>query len=167
MKIRWRILLKLLAAAVLLLLIVGFGVPYLSAEKYSERLRGSLARALGREVEFRTALKFNVFRGPGFSVDNVVIHEDPSIGMEPIAYVDSMDVRPSLWSLLGGRFVIASIRLQGAHLNLTKSGPAADPGRWNFLSFVNRSVMRRCPPPFTSAMAASTSNSGRTSRLST
>ena len=52
---------------------------------------------------------------------------------------------PSIWSLLGGRFVIDSIRLDGASINLTKSGPAAEPGRWNFSSFVNRSVMSRAP----------------------
>jgi len=39
-------------------------------------------------------------------VEDVVIHEDPAIGAEPIAYMDSMDVRPSIWSLLGGRFVV-------------------------------------------------------------
>src|ERR1019366_1742377 len=85
--------------------------------------------------------KFSLFKGPGFSVDDVVIHEDPSIGAEPIAYMDSLDIRPSIWSLLGGRFVVDSIGLEGAHINLTKS----DSGNWNFLSFVNRSVMSAAP----------------------
>ena len=34
----------------------------------------------------------------------------------------ALEVPPSLWSLLGGRFVIASIRLDGASINLTKTG---------------------------------------------
>ena len=88
-----------------------------------------------------SAVKFSLFKGPGFSVDDVVIHEDPAIGAEPIAYMDSLDVRPSIWSLLGGRFVVDSIGLEGAHINLTKSGS----GNWNFLSFVNRSVMSAAP----------------------
>ena len=54
--------------------------------------------------------------------------------------------RPGFWALLGGRFVIASIRLEGASINLAKSGPASEWGRWNFASLVNRSVMRAAPP---------------------
>ncbi len=96
-------------------------------------------------MEFRGPVRFSLFSGPGFSVDDVVIHEDPSIGLEPIAYMDTMTVRPSLWSLAGGRFVVASIKLDGASVNLAKSGPAAEWGRWNFASLVNRSVMSRAP----------------------
>jgi len=145
MRIRPRTIFRLLGALVALLLVVGFGAPFLSADQYAARLRHSLSRALGREVEFRQGVKFNLFRGPGFSADDVVIHEDPAIGMEPMAYVDSVDVRPSIWSLLGGRFVISSIRLEGATINLTKSGAPSDAGRWNFMSFVNPSVMSAAP----------------------
>jgi len=56
-----------------------------------------------------------------------------------------MEVVPSIWSLLGGRFVIAAIRLDGASINLTKSGPASEWGRWNFSSIVNPSVIRTAP----------------------
>jgi hypothetical protein len=141
MKVRASTVFKLLGAGLGLWLVVGLFAPYVNATPYADRLRGSLSRALGRRVEFRQAVRFSLFKGPGFSVDDVVIHEDPAIGMEPIAYMDTMDVRPSIWSLLGGRFVIASIRLEGAHINLTKS----DSGNWNFLSFVNRSVMSAAP----------------------
>ena len=81
-------------------------------------------------------------------MDNVTIYEDPSIGMEPMVYIQepgSMEVAPSIWSLLGGKFVIASIRLDGASINLTKSGPASEWGRWNFSSIVNPSVIRTAP----------------------
>ena len=132
---------KGIGLAAVVWLLVGLGAPYISATPYSDRLRGSLSRALGRQVEFRSAVKFSLFKGPGFSVDDVVIHEDPAIGAEPIAYMDSIDIRPSIWSLLGGRFVVDSIGLEGAHINLTKS----DSGNWNFLSFVNRSVMSAAP----------------------
>ena len=145
MRIRPRTVFRLLGALVVLLLVVGFGAPYLNADQYAARLRNSLSRALGREVDLPEGVKFNLFKGPGFSADNVVIHEDPAIGMEPIAYVRSVKVRPSIWSLLGGKFVVASIRLEGATINLTKTGAASDAGRWNFLSFVNRSVMSAVP----------------------
>ncbi len=141
MRIRPRTIFRLLGALVVLLLVVGFGAPFLNADQYAARLRSSLSRALGREVELPEGVRFNLFKGPGFSADNVVIHEDPAIGMEPMAYVDTVDVRPSIWSLLGGKFVVSSIRLEGATINLTKS----DAGRWNFLSFINRSVISAAP----------------------
>jgi hypothetical protein len=56
-----------------------------------------------------------------------------------------MEVVPSIWSLLGGRFEIASIRLDEASINLTKSGPASEWGRWNFSSFINPSLIRTAP----------------------
>ncbi|MGD0496863.1 MAG: hypothetical protein ABSC23_00340 [Bryobacteraceae bacterium] len=150
MKIRARIALKILGAAALLLLAAGVAAPYLSADRYGERLRASLERALGgnRRVEIGK-VHFNLFKGPGFSVDSVTIHEDPAIGAEPVVYIlpdsGSLEVTPSLWSLLGGRFVISSIRLEGASINLSKSGPASQWGRWNFASFVDRSIMSSAP----------------------
>ena len=141
MKIPAGAIFKGVGAAAAVWLVVGLGAPYVNADPYAERLRGSLSRALGRQVEFRSAVKFSLFKGPGFSVDDVVIHEDPAIGAEPIAYMDTITVRPSIWSLLGRRFVVDSIGLEGAHINLAKS----DSGNWNFLSFVNRSVMSAAP----------------------
>ena len=48
---------------------------------------------------------FNLFKGPGFSVDNVMIYEDPAIGMEPVVYVRPAPWRSrrGIWSLLGGQ----------------------------------------------------------------
>jgi len=146
MRIPFRTLLKLTGAAVGLILIAGIAVPYLTADQFGERLRASLERALGRQVELGT-VRFSVFKG-GFSVDTVIIHEDPSIGIEPVAYIErdgGFEVVPSIWSLLGGRFVIASIRMENASINLTKSGPASEWGRWNFASFVNPSTIRIAP----------------------
>ncbi len=141
-----RKVLKIAGSAVALLLVAGIAAPYFTADRYGERLRHSLQRALGRRVEFQGSVRYSLFNGPGLSVDRVIIHEDPSIGSEPIAYVDGgMEMRPSIWSLLGGRFVIASIRLTDASINLTKSGPADQFGRWNFASFINRSVMSSAP----------------------
>jgi hypothetical protein len=143
-KIRFRTVAIPASAAIGLLLAIGIAAPYVNADKYGERLRANLSRELGRQVEFKGKVQFSLFSG-GFTVDQVVIHEDPAIGLEPVAYVDSMSVRPGIWALLGGRFVIASVTLQDASINLTKSGPASEWGHWNFASFVDRSVMSRMP----------------------
>jgi len=145
MKIRPGTVLKLAGTVLALLLVVGIVAPYLGADRYGQRLHGSLVRALGRRVEFLGPVRFSLFKGPGFSVENVVIHEDPSIGIEPMAYMDRMDVTPGFWALFGGKFVIASIRLEGASINLAKSGAASEWGRWNFASLVNPGVLRAAP----------------------
>jgi hypothetical protein len=142
---------KLVGAAVALLLVLGVVAPYITADQFGVRLRGSLERALGRRVDVRARVRFSLLHGPAFRVDpgdgssGVVIHEDPSLGAEPVAYVGALEVRPSLWHLLFGKFVIASIRLEDASINLAKSGPASESGRWNFASIVNPAVMHELP----------------------
>ncbi|HWC99070.1 MAG TPA: hypothetical protein VG456_20060 [Candidatus Sulfopaludibacter sp.] len=131
------------------LLVIGIAAPYITADQFGKRLQKSLERSLGRRVELGK-VHFSLFEGPGFSVDSVTIHEDPAIGAEPIVYINEdvgggLTVRPSLWSLLGGKFVIASITLDTASINLTKSGPASEWGRWNFASLVSPAVMRKVP----------------------
>src|SRR5579885_1285921 len=137
---------------------VGFGLlllavlvaPYISADQYGLRLQWSLQRALGRKVEIGK-VRFSLLEGPAFRIERdargpgIVIHEDPSIGIEPVAYVESARVRPNLWSLLGGKFVIASIELEDASINLSKTGQASEPGRWNLSSFVSPSFLHTAP----------------------
>ena len=142
-----KLALKLLGAAVVIILLIGAIAPFFTLETYAARLQNSLSRSLGRKVELGP-VHFSLFKGPGFSVDWVRIHEDPAIGLEPLAYIEepgAMEVVPSLWSLLGGKFVISSIRLDEASINLTKSGPAEEWGRWNFASFVNPGVIHTAP----------------------
>jgi hypothetical protein len=144
-----RRILKALGLALLLTLIVGLAAPYVTVDQYGVRLQHSLERALGRRVEIGE-VHFSLFKGPGFAIDSVTIYEDPAIGNEPVVYVQKDDnsgveIVPSIWSLLGGRFVISSIRLEGASINLAKSGPASEWGRWNFASLVNPSLMSSTP----------------------
>jgi hypothetical protein len=146
-----RPVLKSIVAVMALLMVAGIVAPYLNADRYGQRLKWSLERSLGRQVDIGK-VHFSLFPSPAFSVEpgesghGVVIHEDPSIGIEPMAYVETMTIRPSLWSLLSGRFVIASIRLEDdVSINLTKTGLGSEFGRWNFASFVNPSVMSTAP----------------------
>ncbi|MBZ5625654.1 MAG: AsmA family protein [Acidobacteriia bacterium] len=151
MKIRPRTVLRSTGAAVVVLLVAGIVAPYLNADPYGQRLKRSLEQALGRQVDIGK-VRFSLLPSPAFSVEpnesgpGIVIHEDPSIGIEPMAYVETLEVRPSLWSLLRGKFVIASIRLEDdVSINLAKTGQGSEWGRWNFASFVNPSLMSNAP----------------------
>lgn len=133
-------------AVIGILVVAAIVAPYLSADQYGLRLRESLQRSLGRTVEIGQ-VRFSLWRGPAFVVERnlsgpgLIIHDDPAISIEPMAYVDTVIVRPSLWGLLRGKFVISSIQLEDGSLNLAKP----EGGRWNFLSFVDRSVMSTAP----------------------
>src|SRR5215471_15545543 len=99
-----RRLFKILAWTVAVLLVAGLAAPVITIDQYARRLQASLQQSLGRRVELQD-VHFSLFKGPGFSIGRVVIHEDPSIGIEPVAYIEdpgSMVVTPSIWSLLGG-----------------------------------------------------------------
>ena len=135
---------KWLSVAIAFLLAAGIAAPYLSGNQFAPRIRAALESALNRKVELG-AIHFSLFAGPGFSVDNVVIHENPAIGIEPIAYVGSLEAVPRLASFFGGRLEFASIRLDDASINLAKTGGPSAPGRWNFEPLLSRSIMRAIP----------------------
>lgn len=144
MKARAKRLTKWAAIGVGLLLAIGIIAPYLSVDQFAPRIRAALESALGRKVEIGN-VHFSLFTGPGFSLDNVVIHEDPAIGMEPIAYVTSLQAVPRITPLFGGRLEFASIRLDDASINVAKTGSPSEPRRWNFEPLLNRSVIRAIP----------------------
>jgi len=71
----------LLAAAILVA--AGVAAPYLSAEFIGDRVRQALEQSLNRKVEIEAA-RFSLFRGPGFSLLQAVIYDDPAAGPSPL-----------------------------------------------------------------------------------
>jgi hypothetical protein len=135
---------KWLGIILAVLLAAGLAAPYLSGNRFAPRIRAAMESALGRKVEIG-AVHFSLFNGPGFSVEHVVIHENPALGIEPLAYVDTLDAVPRLTSLFRGKLEFASIRLEDASINIAKTGAPSQPGRWNFEPLLSRSVIRAFP----------------------
>ncbi len=125
---------------VLGLIAAGVIAPYLSADRFGDRIRLALERSLRRKVEMR-AVRFNLFRGPGFALLGVVIHDDPAAGAEPFAYVGSIEARINLIGLLGGRLEFSSLRLEEPSVNLVKTAA----GPWNFQPLLNLPSVARFP----------------------
>ncbi len=103
--------------------------------------------ALNRKVEIGE-IRYNVFTGPGFSVTNVTIAEDPELGAEPIAYVNSLGTLtaiPRLWSLFTGHLEFASLRMDDAQINLTRSEPQPGQFRWNVERLMRPSIIAAFP----------------------
>ncbi|HXI41248.1 MAG TPA: hypothetical protein VNH83_14790 [Bryobacteraceae bacterium] len=143
MKRRIQLGLRWLGAGCALVLAAGLAAPFLGAGRYAEQIRMGLETALGRQVEFGD-VRFKLFTGPGFSISKVVIHEDPAFGLEPFAYVDSLDARLALWPLLMGRLEFASLSLDDARLNLMRIESSAG-AAWNFAELLHRTKFEALP----------------------
>jgi hypothetical protein len=137
---KWRFTWPRIIAAVLLIL--GFAawyVPRISADRYREPIHTALERALKRKVEIRGAINFQLLPLPGFTLNDVVVGEDPSVGPEPAAYIGILRARPKVTSLLGRPLEFASVDLENAYINLTRVETTSAAGsentvRWNFTS---------------------------------
>jgi hypothetical protein len=112
--------------AILLLLAAWFLPSLFSAGRFRRRLEVRLEQTLGRSVHLGS-ISPRLLPHPGFSIDNVTIHEDPAFGSEPFARVDHIDCDLALWSLLRGRLQLGRLRLQGATINIVRTLP----DHWN------------------------------------
>ena len=134
----------MLLVAFAALLVIGLIAPFVNAERFSAPIHQALESSLGRKVEFG-AVHFTLFSGPGFSLENVTIGEDPRYGLEPFAYVPTLQARVRFDKLIFGNMRFASLRLVDASLNLVKRSD----GTWNVVPLVERlSAPRRAPLNF-------------------
>ena len=138
-KIPWRWLLT----GVLAFLVVGIAAPFLSADSFGQRIKQALEASLGRPVTIGKA-HFNLFQGPGFTISDVEIGEDPAFGIEPFAAwpggVESIDARLKLKSLWTGKLEWSSLRLNSPVVNLVKVG-----NRWNFEPLLTPKLVASLP----------------------
>src|SRR4051794_16137519 len=93
---------RLTFAALAVLIAAGIAAPFVQVNRMGGRIKVALQNSLHRRVEIGD-VHLNLFTGPGFTVDKVLIYEDPSIGIEPFAFVLSLEARVSLSSLWTGR----------------------------------------------------------------
>lgn len=108
-------------------IVAGLLAPFLHADRLRPRIQAALEAALNRPVHITSAVHLNLFTGPGFSVDDVLIDDDPAAGIEPFAHVESLRARVKLSSLLRGKLVFSSVYLDSPSVNLVKM-PS---GAWN------------------------------------
>lgn len=128
-----RRLLRVALITVFLVLIAGFIAPLIDAAHYRGRIREALQISLARKVDIGE-VHFALFSGFGFSVDGVTIYEDPRYGIEPFAYVPTLQARLRIDKLLLGRIQFSSLRLVEPSLNLVKRND----GTWNIVELVQR-----------------------------
>ncbi len=112
---------------ILVLLAVAVAAQYLPLPFLRAPVQRALERGLGRQVDIGE-VHLDLFGTPGLTLDDVHIHEDPRAGIEPFAYVTSMDARLRWLSLLQRHLEVTYLNLGDATLNLVKTTA----GPWNF-----------------------------------
>ena len=133
---RWfrpaRMVMAVFAFALLYAFAVFYG-PSVTATRYEADLKRELERVLGRTVEFRD-VRYSFYPSPGLSAKDLVIHESPTFGIEPLAYVGEIKVGVRWLPLLAGRLECSSVRLDDASLNIARTEEAG----WNFAVFLSQ-----------------------------
>lgn len=117
---------RIVLLVAVLLALAAVGAPFLKADRFAGSIRAALERGLGRKVELNGPIRFSLI-GRGFSIDQVVIHEDPAVGAEPFAYVSTLEGTLRMTSLARGRIEFARLHLVEPSVNLAK----ARQGGWN------------------------------------
>ena len=125
---------RVLWVALAAVVAVGVLAPYLDADRMRPRIQAALVTAFHRPVEIGAA-HLNLFSGPGFTVENVVIEDDPAAGIEPFAHVERMQARVQWLSLLRGKLAFSSLRMDSPSVNLVK----LQAGPWNIQQLLDHS----------------------------
>jgi hypothetical protein len=123
------------AATLLVLFLMRPGASRLKA-----RIANSISMAVARPVEVGSV--HIRFLPPGFDLENLVIHEDPAFGVEPMLRASQVTAMVRLTSLVRGRLDIARLELSEPSLNLVRR---AD-GRWNWEALLERSARTPLAP---------------------
>jgi hypothetical protein len=103
------------------------------ASRLKARITSSLSRAVARPVEIGS-VHLRLLPQPGFDLENLVVHEDPQFGAEPMLRAPQVTAVVRLTSLLRGRLDIARLELTEPSLNLVRTND----GRWNLESLLER-----------------------------
>ena len=134
-----RILWTLAALGLLLLLI--FTPPLVNVNRLQKRIAASMSESLGRTVHLDSA-SMHLFPVPGFTLENLVVSEDPAFGAEPVIRANTVEValRPS--SLWRRQVEFSSIKFEDPSLNLVRNAQ----GAWNIQSLLMHAASVQTAP---------------------
>lgn len=116
------------------LLLAGWLVPpFFHGGRYRRILQTGLENKLGRPVKLG-AITLRLLPHPGFSIDNVVVEEDPQFGSEPLARVSRAECDLRWRDLWKSRVNCARIFLDHPSLNVVRNAQ----GKWNIENFLEQ-----------------------------
>jgi len=120
--------LAIAALAVLLLVLLP---PLISVNRYQKRIATSISDSLGRPVHL-DKVSLNLLPLPGFTIDNLVVDEDPAFGSEPVIRANSVRATLRISSLWRRRVEFSTISFTDPSVNLVH----LTNGKWNVESIL-------------------------------
>ncbi|MCU1225758.1 MAG: AsmA family protein [Edaphobacter sp.] len=128
-----RVLRRLLYAsfALLALLLLVLLPPLISVNRFQRRIATSISNSLGRPVHL-DRVSLNLLPLPGFTLQNLVVSEDPAFGTEPIIRANSVRATLRISSLWSKRVEFSTISFTEPSVNLVH----ATNGKWNLESIL-------------------------------
>jgi len=126
-----RLLYIALALVVVLLLVLL--PPLINVNRYQRRIATSISQSIGRPVHL-DKVTLNLLPLPGFTLDNLVVSEDPAFGSEPIIRANSVRATLRISSLWRRRVEFSTISFTEPSLNLVHTAA----GKWNIESILLR-----------------------------
>src|ERR1700749_2899263 len=135
-----RLLYLALAALVVLLLVLL--PPLISLNRYQKSIANSIGASLGRPVHL-DKVSLNLLPLPGFTLENLVVDEDPVFGPEPVIRANSVRATLRFSSLWRRRVEFSTISFTDPSVNLVHLAH----GKWNLESILLHAAHSDAAPP--------------------
>ncbi|WP_348267182.1 AsmA family protein [Edaphobacter paludis] len=120
-----------LGLALVALLLLAIVPPLISVNRFQRRIATSISQSLGRPVHL-DRVTLNLLPLPGFTLDNLVVEEDPAFGSEPIIRANSVRATLRIRSLWTKRVEFSTISFTDPSVNLVHLAN----GKWNLESIL-------------------------------
>ncbi|GGG69521.1 AsmA family protein [Edaphobacter dinghuensis] len=117
--------------ALVALLLLAIVPPLITVNRLQRRIATSISQSLGRPVHL-DQVTLNLLPLPGFTLDNLVVNEDPAFGSEPIIRANSVRVTLRISSLWTRRVEFSTISFTDPSVNLVH----LPNGKWNLESIL-------------------------------
>lgn len=111
---------------ILIVLLLVFVPPLVNIGRYQRGIAISIGNSIGRPVHFSN-VSLTVLPLPGFTIEDLIVGEDPAFGSEPIIRSNEVHVTLRISSLWRRQVEFSSISFTDPSVNLVH----APNGRWN------------------------------------
>lgn len=115
----------------LALVLMALIPPYISVNRFQRRIATSISQSLGRPVHL-DRVTLHLLPLPGFTLENLVVSEDPAFGSEPVIRANSVQARLRVSSLWSRRVEFSTISFTEPSVNLVHLAN----GKWNLESIL-------------------------------
>ncbi|MDE3103943.1 MAG: AsmA family protein [Acidobacteriota bacterium] len=116
---------------VLAILLLALLPPYVNVNRYQRQIATRIGASLGRPVHL-DQVTLHLLPFPGFTLQNLVVSEDPAFGSEPVIRANSVEARLRVSSLWRRQVEFATISFTEPSVNLVR----LPDGRWNLESIL-------------------------------